>query len=172
MITNLLLNGAIQQSVDRVVDTLQQFSKATFNQRPSAEEWSAAMVADHLLQLERRINHIIASPASSTEREPGEKLDTIRASLTDTTVRYKAPSFLTPSLEIAGQLSLISELKKEKLRLLSQSQTTTLDELCTDFPHNRLGELTRLEWLWFNVYHTERHLHQLQHILTVLKQEA
>ena len=160
---------AFAGSTDKLITTLEQFPAEKFNTIPSEGSWSVGMVADHLLKLEKRINHIIISPGKRAEREPDEKVDHIRTALENMTVKLRAPSFLNPVTEPVERDSLLAELRQQKERLLRNAEIQDLTEICADFPHNRLGELTRLEWIWFNVYHTDRHIQQLKNIAGVLE---
>ena len=50
----------------------------------------------------------------------------------------------------------------EGIRLLDLSAT------CLDFEMPGIGALTRLEWLWFYVWHTQRHLRQVKNIYAAI----
>src|SRR5689334_2301859 len=97
MIDKQSLFDAFQRSTDQLVVALQAFPAQKFNTAPSESAWSAAMLADHLLQLEKRIRHIIISPGKPTERPPGEKLPLIKSTLENVSVKLKSPSFILPS---------------------------------------------------------------------------
>ncbi|MGO3653762.1 MAG: hypothetical protein ACTJFN_05275, partial [Sphingobacterium sp.] len=36
---------------------------------------------------------------------------------------------------------------------------------CIDFSIPEYGEFTRFEWIWFNIYHTQRHMLQLESMI-------
>ena len=165
MVTSQPIIEAFKQSTDNLLRVLHSFPAEHFNRKPSSDAWSAGQVADHLLQLEKRINHIIAAPAVVTERNPDEKLVTISNALQDFSRKWKAPSIITPGVELIDQRRVTDELNIQKEKMLGKIKEVDINALCKGFPHNRLGELTRLEWIHFTICHTERHLHQIGSIL-------
>jgi hypothetical protein len=41
--------------------------------------------------------------------------------------------------------------------------------VCIDFAHGIFGELTRVEWAYYNIYHSKRHIDQLKNIEKKIK---
>ncbi len=156
---------ALKASTEKLLHTLESFPTGLFNNKPPSGGWSAAEVTEHLLALEKNINHILNVPASLvTDRRPDEKIEIVRQVFGDMTKKYNSPSFIKPSGIHLDKQQLIADLSAQKQQLLVNIEKTNLEELCTDFPHNRLGTFTKLEWIYFTVYHTKRHLQQIENI--------
>ena len=164
MVNSQPIIEAFEQCTHNLLQVLSAFPPENFNRKPLSDAWSAGQVADHLLQLEKRITHIITEPAIATERKPDEKLETIISAMQDSSRKYKAPSFNMPSAELIDQQAVTGELKIQKEKMLEKIKEVDMNELCAGFPHNRLGELTRLEWIHFTICHTERHIRQINTI--------
>ena len=103
----------------------------------------------------------LKSETIPTNRPPEQKLALIKEAMESSTKRV-APGMVTPSesrhepQEMAQQLIKQRELVK---RLISGLDLT---EACRVYKHPSLGTLTRLEWVYFNLYHAERHIRQME----------
>ena len=49
-------------------------------------------------------------------------------------------------------------------KIREAAKTLKMSEICSAFSFPLYGELTRLGFMWFIVYHTQRHIHQLKNI--------
>lgn len=60
---------------------------------------------------------------------------------------------------------MMRRIQVQRHAIVQAIETKDLSELCTSFKHPSLGECTRREWVYFSIYHAERHLKQLKMIL-------
>ncbi|MGO1866936.1 MAG: hypothetical protein ACTH0U_01705, partial [Sphingobacterium sp.] len=51
----------------------------------------------------------------------------------------------------------------EQIKKVIQNKDLSLT--CIDFSIPEYGEFTRFEWIWFNIYHTQRHMLQLESMI-------
>jgi hypothetical protein len=58
----------------------------------------------------------------------------------------------------------VSQLQAQRADLRRAVETLDLTAACIGLPHVRIGVMTRMEWVYFTIYHTERHLKQLQRL--------
>ncbi|MBE7179216.1 MAG: DinB family protein, partial [Mucilaginibacter polytrichastri] len=56
-------------------------------------------------------------------------------------------------------------LQTNRNDVIATARDMDLSMLCLGFDFPGLGFLTRYEWLYFNIYHTQRHIRQLRNIL-------
>jgi hypothetical protein len=143
---------------------LGNFSEEHFNTQPAYGGWTAGQVAEHLL-LSAGVVEVIAGHTTPTnDRQPDTHLPMIAGVFLDFNTKLQSPDFIIPSegnhdkAQHLAKTKIVWDKIGEGIRLLDLSAT------CLDFEFPGMGPLTRLEWLWFYVWHTQRHLHQLTNI--------
>jgi len=147
-----------------ILNNLAGFTDEQFNTIPSYGGWTVGQVTEHLLLSAGVVEVIAGHTAPTTDRQPGAHLATIAGIFLDFNTKLKSPDFIIPSdgyhdkEELVHKTKLVWDKIGEGIRLLDLSAT------CLDFEMPGLGPLTRLEWLWFYVWHTQRHLHQIKNI--------
>ena len=57
-------------------------------------------------------------------------------------------------------------------KMIEAIKTLNLSETCTAFELPGFGEFTRAEWIYFAMYHTQRHTHQLKKIYERMAKES
>lgn len=154
----------LKQSTDSLLDLMAHFTVDTFNYKPSAEEWSAAQVAEHLLKVDVSSNKALQSETISTNRPPDQKIPLIKEAMSATTKRL-ALERVQPSGETFIPDELAKQLKAEREKMEKSIQSAALTEACVGYKHPALGTMTRLEWIYFNIHHAERHRRQMQRLL-------
>lgn len=153
----------LENSTKKLLQSLSQFSPENFNEKPSATDWSAAEVAGHLLKVELTANKALRAEAEAPTRPFDEKVAFLKQKMDDEAKRV-APERVQPSSEPADQAELIEQLKAQREALKQAVETYDLTEACVGLPHPAAGVMTRIEWVYFVIYHTERHLRQLERL--------
>jgi hypothetical protein len=148
-----------------LLEVLEQFSSDTFNQAPPQGGWTAGQVAEHLL-LSAGVVETIAGHTETPKRPAGEHVEAIAAIFLDFTVKLPSPDFIVPADKTYDQREMIHRLKTVWTKLKEAIKLLDLSALCLDFEFPTMGHLTRLEWIYFYVFHTQRHLRQFQRLLT------
>lgn len=143
------------------LDTLRHFNKNDFIQKPSVDLWSPAEVAEHLLLLEITANKAITGTTIPTNRAPDKKIPLIKWAMEDSTKRV-APASVLPSNRITDPDTAIEKVTQQRTSLREAITNLDLSEACTSFKHPALGTLTRWEWVYFTIYHMQRHLQQIK----------
>ncbi|HVF82410.1 MAG TPA: DinB family protein, partial [Flavisolibacter sp.] len=143
------------------LEILGQFNKSNFIQKRSENEWSPAQIAEHLLLLEITANKAITGTTIPTNRTPDKKVPLIKWAMEDTTKRV-APESVLPSDRITDAETAIEKITQQRGALREAITSLDLSEACMLFKHPALGTLTRLEWIYFTIYHMQRHLQQMK----------
>jgi hypothetical protein len=154
----------LQKNTQELVKSLERFSNEQFNQKPSAEQWSAANVAEHLLLIDRRINAGLVEGSPAT-RQADLKLAPIKERLGNREVKLTAPEFIKPTEGLKDKEVMIRQIKEEREKMSNTIRALDPSENL-NMKHHALGEMTRMEWVYFIIHHTERHLRQLEEIKT------
>ena len=75
--------------------------------------------------------------------------------------KYTAPSTVIPKGENKNKEALLDALVQQREILKNMIRQMDLT-LITEFRHPVIGSMSRLEWVYFHIYHTERHVRQLR----------
>ena len=161
---NELLTQA-RQTFTALMETLEAFTPDNFNRVPPLGGWTAGQVAEHML-LSAGVVEVIAGQTETTQRPADEKVGAIAAIFLDFSIKLQSPDFIIPAEKTYDQREMIDRLKTVWSKLKEGVRILNLNVLCTDFELPGMGRLTRLEWIWFYVFHTQRHLRQFNRLLT------
>lgn len=81
----------------------------------------------------------------------------------------ESPEFIIPTDNKIVKNNLVDALREKITAIVNFSKHSDLSETCLDFELPGTGPMTKLEWMYFVTYHTQRHIHQLKKIITWLK---
>jgi hypothetical protein len=155
-------------SSQNLIQTLNSFSEEHWNVKPVENSWSAAQVNWHLLVIEDGINRFFTGTTAPSHRNGNAIIRRMDQFLENRTRTYSAPDYTQPPDEPGEKKDLIQKLESVRTQLAGHIIKQDLNVLCLDFKHFFFGELTRYEWIHFVVYHSNRHLVQLQNIKNAL----
>ena len=162
MIDKEQLLKELNQSTNDLILELQQCEENHFNRRPAENWWSVAQIAEHILLLETQVNYALRK-AETTQRQIDLKVMPMKLGMNNLERKYSAPDFILPSADHKEREQLIEGLKKQRDLLKQLIETTDLTETPV-YKHPVIGDMTRLEWIHFVIYHSERHIKQMQRI--------
>jgi len=137
------------------------FAEGLFYLKPESGGWSAAEIVEHLAILDTLIADVVYGPAVPAERVADAQIAEIRTVFENRTSRLHAPEAIAPKGQQVSKAMLTEQLRTARNRLFEATDATDLGLLCTSFTHRHFGQLTRLEWIYFAIFHGDRHLHQL-----------
>lgn len=166
----LQLLSDLEISTLQLLQCLSNFDKEKFNFSPDGKTWSAAQIAGHLLMLEVIANKALKGETIPTNRPPDEKINLIKTVMSDVNTKRIAPEVVQPSAELKDPQLMIEQIKFQRELLKKTISEMEMTEACVSFKHPGIGTLTRLEWVYFTIFHTERHLQQLQRLENHLPQ--
>lgn len=139
-------------------------SEEQLNFQPK-EGWSVGQIGEHLFKSYAFVE-TLNGKTRKTERPMDQKLEPIKTLFSDTSIKMDAPKAILPSQEKIIKNNLIKGLEVKIEQIKKVIQTKDLALTCIDFAIPEYGEFTRFEWIWFNIYHTQRHIHQLKNRIT------
>lgn len=145
-------------------DTLTGVDNHLYQIAPAEGKWSIQFILEHLAITESVVVNLLEGPTTETDRDPTAAVHIIKSAFNDHQKVYPNPKPVTPR----GQASTIEEflttIEENRNKLLEDIQSKGTHDILDSFPHPLTGKMTRLEWLYFNIYHTERHIHQIKMI--------
>ncbi|TZF84475.1 DinB family protein [Pedobacter sp. BS3] len=168
METNLLM-GSIQSTFNELYLILSQFDEDELNRTPFEGSWTAGQVTDHIIKAVKGVPALCDGSTQEANRQPDAKVEDIKALFLDFTIRMQSPEFILPTEDSYTKDDLYASLKRIENNLTTMIQTQDLTRLCLDSELPGFGLLTRYEWIYFGIIHTQRHIQQLKNILSKLK---
>jgi len=152
--------------------TLTSLSEEQLNFYPK-KGWSAGQIGEHVLKSYASVNTLNGN-TKKTERKIDQKVKPVKALFTDFSIKMDSPIAIIPSKEKISKNYLIDNLEDRIEQIKAVIQNKDLSLTCIDFSIPEYGEFTRLEWIWFNIYHTQRHIFQLENTVqsTIVKETS
>lgn len=158
----------LKQNTRELLQSISDFPEAHFNSHPSEGEWTAGQVAEHLIKVESSTVHLFAGSTEPSNRNPGLKISDIKDRLLDFNSKMKAFGPIIPDHKPKDKTAVLDKIQDLRQRLTGMIEIDDLTVLLTGFEHPLFGTLTRLEWIYFNIYHSRRHNRQIREIRRTL----
>ena len=160
------LKAMLKTNTGSLLQMIAHFPHADWNKRPAEGKWSPGEIADHILLTDNSIHQLFNGPSVvATDRVPLSKEKLIKEVFLDHTRKLKAFGPIIPKEGEKVKESLIREIKQVRGSLNAFLDHATTSELCMSFSHGKFGLLTKFEWIYFMIYHTERHLIQMESLI-------
>lgn len=160
--------SAIDRNTQQVHDAIGALDTDFINRKPNSGVWSLAQVVDHLTRSDAVMTRVIRGTTEPCDRDPFEKVDQMRNRFGDFESKLSAFGMLIPGNEAMEIDEVVHKFSEARAQLRDAVASADLNVLCTRFAHPLFGQLTRGEWGWFTVIHTERHLVQFNRIKSIL----
>ena len=170
MTKNILIE--MHETSNKLLHAISSFPQEKFNTIPFEYGWTAAQVSEHILKSVSGVVEMLYTPAKPTERKPNEKAEAIKAMFLDFKTKMKSPEFVLPGNSPIEKDKISTALTDTMDKMFEAIKTLDLSETCTAFELPGFGEFTRAEWIYFAMYHTQRHTHQLKNIYEGMAKES
>ncbi len=137
----------------------------SFNTVPFKNSWTAAQVTVHVIKSNLAITKALYIDGKIIERAPDERVDELKDLFLDFILKMRSPEFILPRDDWYIKAEIIKDFMQSIRQLKEESNHINLYEAIS---HPAFGEITKLELLYFVLFHTQRHIYQLQNILSHL----
>ncbi|KQM78649.1 hypothetical protein ASE74_14260 [Pedobacter sp. Leaf216] len=141
-----------------------EFEENLINQIPYAGSWSAGQLAEHLVLANNGFLQVINGPVTETDKPADLLVAEIKKDFLNFNVKYNSPKEIYPEDKAYNQLALLQNLKQIRAGISNAVTGLDLTKTCASYKLPGYGYLTRLEAVYFVIYHTQRHVHQLKNI--------
>lgn len=141
-------------------------SDEQFNTIPFKDSWTAAQVTEHIYKALGV--GVLYGKTQPTERAPDENVESVGKVFLNMDIKMKSPDFIYPSAGPHDKKEMLAKLEDSLNQLITAAKTLDLTLTCLDFTIPGAPPWTRLEFLWFYVFHTTRHINQLKNIAKAL----
>lgn len=153
----------LDRDTENILACLNGIADNTMMLIPSKGSWSLMECFEHVHALEKLLNGIFQGPVEHTQRDASLKAEQIWEVFNNDNRKLNAPEPIAPRASFKNREVLEKALAANREQLIALAEQGP-DELCMAFGHHYFGNMTRLEWLYFCLYHSERHLRQAERI--------
>ncbi|WP_172441818.1 DinB family protein [Formosa algae] len=158
----------LEQNANKLLETVKEYSIEKLTEK-SGSEWSLLEILEHIYITDKVIYSIISKPSDKESKAKElfgqNKLEIILIDQRDK--KIQSPDFLHPK----GHFKNLSDFNSEFIDLRNSLKNDLITEKVKidNRIHNHplLGEMTITDWLNFILFHTERHLKQIEERNTV-----
>lgn len=152
-------------STDKLLRILSGVSDSNFNIKPVEEGWSVGQTTEHLIKVEYGTLKLFAGPVHPTDRDPEQKIQEIKERFLNFEKRMTAFGPIIPDAIPKDKSKALVKLQDIRQQLTGLIDIRDLTKTVTGFEHPLFGYLTLIEWIYFNIYHSRRHVRQIQEIV-------
>jgi phage-related protein len=163
--TNEILSTT-SDAVDQLSGLMSAVDDNKVNTIPYEGSWTAPQLLRHVTKSINGMTQAMHMDAKPAERDPGERIEQLKAIFLDFSKKLTQPEFIRPEEQVYEKQSSIEELKASFSQFKESAANANLNDLIDGLP---LGPITKLEIIHFVLYHTQRHLHQMKNICAALK---
>lgn len=164
METKEIIVGTLDSAFSELDKAIRRFDENTFNQKPANGGWTPAQVAQHLALAGTGIDGVLLGSTRATVGAADKQVPGIKEVFLNFDLKMTSPDFIDPADEVYDQKVLLTQLKNVGKTLVELVNDLDLSLTCLDFKVPVWGHLTRMEIIYFVIYHTQRHTRQLQQI--------
>ncbi|XZF14930.1 DinB family protein [Chitinophagaceae bacterium MMS25-I14] len=136
------------------------------NTVPFPGSWTLAQVAVHLTKSGLSVAHNLSLSGKLTGRDPELRTDELKGIFLDFERKFTSPEFIRPTQDVYAKESVIADLRAVMTEVEEISRGSDPAEV---IDHPAFGDITKLELLHFVIYHSQRHLKQMQHISDIVR---
>ena len=151
----------LDETTSAFLNVISSFTEEEINTIPFQKSWSAAQVADHVMQSTDSMVNSLNTKGKITLRSIDEGVQGLKDVFLNFDTKLQSPKFILPGKDLYNREELIEKLNNSFWQLKTLSNTVDLSETIN---HVVFGDITKLEIVHFVVYHTQRHIHQLKNI--------
>lgn len=143
-------------------DVLSSADINVINKIPFEGSWTIGQVACHVTKSNFGMVKALQMDGTTAGRDLLQAEPKLKQIFLDFKAKYNSPEFIKPEMKEYQKEDLLRDLKNSIEQLKEQREKQDLSELLN---LEILGDLTKVELLYFVLYHTQRHIHQLKNIL-------
>lgn len=169
VLTKQQLVTAINDAANQYINLLQGLTEAEVNHVPFEGSWTVGQLFEHVIKATISIPKALDAASEQVDRNPEEKIEGLRKTFLDFTTKMKSPAFIEPSEGTHEKQASIDQLRSAFEQLETSATKADLTQVVKNSP---FGDISKLEMLHFVLFHTQRHLHQLENIVAAVKNKV
>jgi hypothetical protein len=156
----------LEKTKTHLIQAIAAISDEQFNTVPFKDSWTAGQVTEHIFKAVGV--DVLYGKTQPTERAPDENVEGTAKVFLNMDIKMKSPDFIYPSDGPHDKKEMLAKLEDSFNKLITAAKTLDLTLTCLDFSIPGAPPWTRLEFIWFYVFHITRHTNQLKNIAKAL----
>lgn len=156
----------LDSSTKSITDQVTGLSNEKFNFKKEKKDWSIGDCMEHLVITEQSAKKILLGPVKYYYREYDAKVNVVKKAFSDDTKKFIASIEILPGDSSKIPDKLIADFVNNREDIKKVIEKEDLTPLCDAFRHRLFGHFTRLEWIYFVIYHSRRHARQIERIIS------
>jgi len=119
----------------------------------------AGQVAEHITKSNASIVLSLNAEGKKTERKPDERIEELKKTFLDFNTKMQSTDFILPTQNTYQKATITADPKKSIEQVKDTGNKVNLSEI---IDHPAFKQITKPELLYFVLYHTQKHIHQLK----------
>ena len=161
------IKSDINQTFNTLLHILSGLDNELVNLVPFEGSWTAGQVAQHVTISGSGFADMLYGAVGITKRDYDAIIPLIKGDFLNFNIKMTSPDFIVPPAISYNKEDLLSNLTHIKTALTNAVNSLDLTMTCLTFDIG-YGYFTRYEAIYFVIYHTQRHIHQLKNIINQL----
>lgn len=142
-------------------NAINAFSDKSYNEIPFENSWTPAEVVQHIILSIENFASVLNGTTEETMRPVDMLIPKFESIFLNFETKMKSPAFIDPKRESYSREEQLIKVKQAADTILNAIKELDLSPTCLDFKLPSIGVMTRLEAVYFVIFHTQRHTHQL-----------
>ena len=155
----------IEETAAAYIEQINSLDNDAMNKIPFENSWNVGQLFEHVTKSNKGVASLMLKPFPLTERGPEEFVEKLRSIFLSIENRFDAPDFIVPGNGPFDKEKISAELDSSFKQFIKNASQANLNEQTEGMP---FGPATKLEVVHFVLYHSQRHLRQLQKICAAL----
>ncbi len=140
----------------------------TYNLIPFEGSWTAGQVVEHIIIVGNGFDYLLNGPVEPTSRKIDIHVERTKIMFLNFNEKTTAAPHVTPAITDYNMQEHLAKLESVKKSIIKAIETLDLSATCMAFEIPTFGHFTRLEAVYFLLFHTKRHVYQLENIVKIL----
>lgn len=157
-----------EETLSALENVFSKFDATEINTVPFEGSWTAGELTEHMVMSNSGFLQVINGPVAETDKPADLMVGQIKKDFLNFNVKYDSPKEIYPEAKVYHQPELLENLKQIREGISDAVAGLDLTRTCVSYELPGYGFLTRLEAVYFVIYHTQRHVHQLKNIYNTL----
>ncbi|TND08987.1 MAG: hypothetical protein FD123_1841 [Bacteroidetes bacterium] len=133
---------------------------------PAAGGWTVLEQLEHIFIVEKGVRNALLAPGKENAQEKTELYgDALLGKKMRGTGKWMAPDMVKPKGRFTDLPTVKKAIIEQRAFIRQKLENNEIVFDSTTFPHPIIGEMTRADWFYFMVHHTERHMRQVEEML-------
>ncbi len=158
-----------EETLSALENAFSKFGSTEINIVPFEGSWTAGQLAKHLILANGGFLQVINGTVAETDKPADLMVGQIKRDFLNLDVKYSSPKEIYPEDRNYSWPELLENLTQIRKGISEAAGSLDLTRTCVSYELPGYGFLTRLEAIYFVIYHTQRHVHQLNNIYNSLK---